>query len=311
MQKKYRLITRDDFDGLACAVFLKKLDLINDILFVHPRDMQHGKVKVSKRDISTNLPYVLGVYMAFDHHKSESKRTGEMTNFICSPAAPSAAQVLYDYFKLDEKFPNIFTELLSAVNKADSAHFSKDEILKPEKWNLLHFVLDPKTGFSRFHDFKIPRRDLLLSLIGHLGTSSIDNILQLPDLQERVMLYNAYAGHFYEQLQRCATVYQHLIVLDLRQEEIVYPGNRFMIYALYPKATLSLAIENDTQSNKVTFSLAKSILNKASRMDVGALMTSYGGGGHTGAGTCQSEKKDVEEIKMALIERILLSSKRK
>ena len=38
-ESKFRLITRSDFDGLVCAVLLKELDLIDDILFVHPKDM--------------------------------------------------------------------------------------------------------------------------------------------------------------------------------------------------------------------------------------------------------------------------------
>ena len=36
--QKFRLVTRSDFDGLVCAVLLKHLDMIDDILFVHPKE---------------------------------------------------------------------------------------------------------------------------------------------------------------------------------------------------------------------------------------------------------------------------------
>lgn len=88
MANKYRLITRSDFDGLVCAVLLKKLEMIDDIKFVHPKDMQDGLIAVTDKDITTNLPYVEGVYLAFDHHLSETIRNeGKMDNHIIDPNA--------------------------------------------------------------------------------------------------------------------------------------------------------------------------------------------------------------------------------
>lgn len=310
MEKKYRLITRDDFDGLVCAVLLKKLDLVDDILFVHPRDMQHNRVMVTSGDISANLPYVPGVYMAFDHHLSESRRVGPHTNFICVPEAPSAAQVIYDYFNMGEKFPGVFEEILQALNKADTADFTAQDILNPQGWVLFNFILDPKTGFTRFHDFQTGHEDLVRLLINSIEGMSIDDILNLPDVQERVMLYQTYQDHFKDQIERCATVCQNLVVVDLREEEIIYPGNRFLVYALYPNCNLSLMIEKDTKSERITFSLGRSILNRTSTVDAGAVMAEYNGGGHTGAGTCQSTDFDVEKIKMDLIAAILMASKK-
>ncbi len=308
MEKKYRLITRDDFDGLVCAVLLKKLDLVDDILFVHPRDMQHGRVAVSANDISANLPYVPGVYMAFDHHASEHRRAGKHTNFICDADAPSAAQVIYDYFNLSERFPGVFDEIMQALNKADTADFTAQDILNPSGWVLFNFILDPKTGFTRFHDFQTPHEDLARLLIDSIEGMPIDDILNLPDMQERVMLYHTYQNHFKDQIERCATICQNLVVVDLREEEIIYPGNRFLVYALYPNCNLSLMVEKDTQSERITFSLGRSILNRTSTVDAGAVMAVYNGGGHTGAGTCQSTSFDVEKVKMDLIAAILMAS---
>ena len=39
----FRLVTRSDFDGLVCGALLKELNLIEEIKFVHPKDMQKLK----------------------------------------------------------------------------------------------------------------------------------------------------------------------------------------------------------------------------------------------------------------------------
>lgn len=47
MPSLYRLVPRGDFDGLVCAARRKHLKLIDKILFVHPKDMQDGKVAIT------------------------------------------------------------------------------------------------------------------------------------------------------------------------------------------------------------------------------------------------------------------------
>ena len=115
---RYRLVTRSDFDGLACAVLLKELDLIDDILFVHPKDMQDGKVEITARDITTNLPYVPGCHLAFDHHDSETRRLGELDDpaHIIDPEAPSAARVVYNYYGGADEFPHISPDMMRAAS---------------------------------------------------------------------------------------------------------------------------------------------------------------------------------------------------
>ncbi|MBV8657104.1 MAG: exopolyphosphatase, partial [Burkholderiales bacterium] len=162
---KYRLITRSDFDGLVCAVLLKELDLIDDILFVHPKDMQDGKVEVSARDISTNLPYVPGIHLAFDHHLSETLRNEKRDNHIIIPAAPSAARVVYEYYGAKKAFPRVREDMMEAVDKGDSADFTADEILSPEGWVLLNYLMDARTGLGRFRDFRVSNYQLMMDLI--------------------------------------------------------------------------------------------------------------------------------------------------
>ena len=302
MEKKYRLITRSDFDGFVCCLLLKKLDLIDDILFVHPRDMQQKKVKIKERDISANLPYAPGIYMAFDHHESEKKRIGQKyKNFVCNAKKPSAARIIFEYFKIAERFPGMFEEVLNALDKADTAQFTKEEILNPTGWALFNFILDPKTSFERFHDFSMSHDDLCLLLIDKWNGQSIDEMLKLPELQERILLYHTYQEHFIEQIKRSALVHKNVVIVDLSNEEVLYPGNRFMVYALYPQCDLSLFIQKENNDKKVTFSMGRSILKRTSPVNVGKLLLKYNGGGHIGAGTCQSKTNDADKVKTELM----------
>ncbi len=289
--KKYRLITRSDMDGLVCAVLLRELGIIEDITFAHPKDMQDGLVDVDESVISTNLPFVEGVYMAFDHHASEIHRVKtHPDNHIIDPKAPSAARVVYDYFGGAEKFPEISEDMMKAVDKADSAAFSKDDILEAAGWDLLSFIMDARTGLGRFRDFNISNYQLMMKLIETVRDhKSIEQILQMPDVKERVDLYHSHLPKFREQIERCSRVHGNLVVLDLRKEDTIWAGNRFMIYALFPKCNISAHIMWGKNKQNTVCAIGKSILNKTSKTHVGDLCLSYGGGGHDAAGTCQLE----------------------
>ena len=176
--QKYRLVTRSDFDGLACAVLMRELDLIDTITFVHPKDMQDGLVEVGSNDITTNLPFVPGVHLAFDHHLSEAERVGgQQANHIIDPKAPSAARVVFDHFGGVERFPNVPQAMMAAVDKADSADYDIDDILKPTGWTLLNFLMDPRTGLGRFRNFKISNYQLMMTLIEYCRDHDVDSIL--------------------------------------------------------------------------------------------------------------------------------------
>jgi len=301
-EDKYRLVTRSDFDGLVCAVLLKELDVIDEIKFVHPKDMQDGKIEITGRDITTNLPYVFGVYLAFDHHHSEMIRVGAHQNYICDPNAPSAARVVYDYYGGAEKFPKVSENMMVAVDKADSADYVEEEILNPEGWVLLNYLMDARTGLGRFHEFRISNYDLMMELIDYCRDHSIEEILELPDVKERVELFVGSADKFKEQLERCSTVHDNLVVLDLREEETIWPGNRFMIYALNPKCNISIHVIWGKQKQNVVFAVGKSILDRSSRTDIGELMLTFGGGGHEAAGTCQVEIEKAADVLAELID---------
>lgn len=303
--KKYRLITRSDMDGLVCAILLKHLRMIDEIKFVHPKDMQDGVVEVTPDDITTNLPYVPGVYLAFDHHASEIERLGTVPeNYVTDIDAPSAARVVYDYFGGKATFANVSDEMMDAVDKADSASFTREDILNPRGWELLSFLMDSRTGLGRFRDFNISNYQLMMQLIDYCIDHTIDDILELPDVKERVELYEAHKIKARQQIERCSSLHGNLVVLDLRDEEQIWSTNRFTIYALFPQCNISIhAMWGKAEQNTV-FAVGKSILNRTSKTHVGKLMLKYGGGGHEAAGTCQVDNDKANHTLDELIAQI-------
>jgi nanoRNase/pAp phosphatase (c-di-AMP/oligoRNAs hydrolase) len=301
--RQYRLVTRSDFDGLVCGMLLKELKLIDEIKFVHPKDMQDGKIAISERDITTNLPYVPGCHLAFDHHASEVARNGKHRprNHIIVPDAASAARVVYEYYGGRKVFRRVRDDLLAAVDKADSAQFTREDILDPTGWTLLNFLMDSRTGLGRFRNFRISNYDLMMQLIDHCRDLRIEDILTLPDVKERVDLYREHQGKFQDQLRRCAQVHRDLVVLDLRQEETIWAGNRFVIYALFPHCRVSMHVLWGLNKQNTVFAIGKSILDRSSPVDVGTLCLAYGGGGHVAAGTCQVDNEAAEKVKRELI----------
>jgi nanoRNase/pAp phosphatase (c-di-AMP/oligoRNAs hydrolase) len=301
---RYRLITRSDFDGLVCAALLRELQMLDDILFVHPKDMQDGLIEVTSRDIITNLPYLPNCHLCFDHHCSEAVRNGHTVrqNYILDPDADSAARVVYNYFGGAQRFPNISTEMMEAVDKADSARFSREEILVPKEWTMLNFIMDPRTGLGRFRDFRISNYQLMMALIEYCRTHSIKEILALPDVRERVDLYNSQREQFLDQIARSSKIHGNVIVIDYRNEDVIYSGNRFLVYALFPECNVSVHVLKSRQPETSVLAMGKSILNRTNPVDLGALCLQHGGGGHAAAGTCQIPSAEADELLPSIVQ---------
>ena len=307
MEGKKRLITRSDFDGLVCAMLLKELDIIDDIKFVHPKDVQDGKVEITSNDITTNLPFDERVGLAFDHHESELRRVNAEKakgRFIIEGEAKSAARVVYNYYGGAKVFTRVSEEIMEAVDKGDSADFTKEEILHPEGWVLMNFLMDARTGLGRFHDFRVSNYQLMMELIDYCVDHSIEDVLALPDVKERVDMYFAQQELFVAQLERIAKVYDRVVVIDLRNEETIYTGNRFMIYAMHPEVEISVHVAWGFKKQNTAVMIGKSIINKASNFNIGDLCLFYGGGGHANAGTCQLENDKVDSELPRIIEKL-------
>lgn len=306
--RKFRLITRSDMDGLVCAVILRELDMIEEIEFVHPKDMQDGIIQVGPNDITTNLPYVEGVHLCFDHHASEVTRIhSDLEHRVIQPDQPSAARVVYNYFggRENPKLKNISPEMMAAVDKADSANFTREDILNPQGWELLSFLMDSRTGLGRFRTFSISNYQLMKELIEYCrGNHPIEDILRIPDVKERVDLYMEHRQKFREQIERCSVIHKNLIVLDLRDEPTIWAGNRFVMYALFPQCNISVHVIWGKNQQNTALAIGKSILNRTSKTHVGNLCLDYGGGGHEAAGGCQINNNDVARTLKEIIARI-------
>lgn len=300
-----RLVTRSDFDGLACAVLLKEMGLVNDYLFAHPKDLQDGKIKVDKNDVLANVPYVPGAGLWFDHHTSEQERLEKDLVFEgMSKALPSCARVIWEYYGGGKTFPARFNDMMEAVDKVDSADLSPDDILRPEGWVLLGYVMDPRTGLGRFHDYRISNYQLMLDMIDHCRHMSAAEILELEDVEERTRRYFEQTDLFVEMLKRNTEVHGNLVVIDLRDEETIYSGNRFAVYPLFPDCNISMQVMWGFKKQNIVFTVGHSIINRTSKTDVGKLMLEYGGGGHRGVGTCQIPVEEAEEARKQIIARI-------
>ena len=298
MNFKYRLITRSDFDGLVCAILLKEMKMLDEIKFVHPKDVQDGNVEITDRDILTNLPYDPNCHLCFDHHASEEIRNESTkdTNLILEATAESAARVVYNYYGGAATFPNVSVEMMEAVDRADSARFERQDVLAPQGWEMLNFIMDPRTGLGRFRNYRISNYNLMMALIDLLRHNSIDEVLTMPDVRERVEVYNAQREMFCEQLARCVTVDENVVINDIRNEEIIFAGNRFVIYALYPESNVSVQVMPGRQNQNTVIAIGKSIFKRNNPVNVGEVCLRYGGGGHHAAGTCQVDHADVPRV---------------
>ena len=291
VEKKFRLITRSNFDGLVSAVLLKELNIIDEITFAHPKDIQDGTVDVTPNDISTNLPYSPHCHLAINHHTSEEERLAgkSIKKYINDPNSPSASRLLFNHFGGKGMFGSKYDALLQAVDKFDTADYKLDEIKNPKGWDIIAFITDPRTGLGRFRKYRISNYQLMMDLISYMRDKPIEEILNLPDVKERIDLYYEMQQAFSDQLKKCADTIGKLIILDLRKENIIYPGNRFLLYALFPDCNISIHILNGKMDQNTVFAIGKSIFNKPATINVGKLALEFGGGGTPGAGACQAD----------------------
>ncbi len=289
-----RLITRSDFDGLACGALLKEAGIIDHWKFAHPKDLQDGLVEVNENDCLANVPYVEGCGLWFDHHSSEHERLQLEGKYKGeSRITPSCARIIYEYYGGREKFPQ-FDDMMEAVDKVDSGNLTIDEVQNPQGWILVGFLMDPRTGLGRWRNFTISNYQLMEKLIDACRTMTTDEILALPDVKERIEVYFEQTSKFKEMVEKYTRVDGKLIISDMRGVEPIYSGNRFMIYSMYPEQNISAWIVSGRGGKGCSAAVGYSILNRTCNVDVGSLMLKYNGGGHKKVGTCQFTDENME-----------------
>ncbi|MDQ7798056.1 MAG: exopolyphosphatase [Candidatus Edwardsbacteria bacterium] len=299
-----RLVTRADFDGLICGVLLKEAGIIDNILFVHPKDVQDGKVEVTADDVLANVPYAKGCGMWFDHHMSELERKAFPADYKgWSSPEKSCARVIYKHYGGADKFPR-FTEMMTAVDKSDSGDLSIEEVAEPRGWLLLAVVMDPRTGLGRYSDYRISNLQLMQDLMESCRTMPIEEILEQPDVKERVKRYHESEWMYKEMIKGHSRVEDKVLVVDLRQMEEIPSGNRFVEYGMFPNINISIRVMWGLKKQNVVFAVGHSIINRTSQTKVGSLMLKYGGGGHDKVGTCQVPAEKAEEVLAELVKQI-------
>jgi nanoRNase/pAp phosphatase (c-di-AMP/oligoRNAs hydrolase) len=306
-----RLITRADFDGLACGALLMELKLIDSWLFVHPKDLQDGKIEVTANDVLANVPYAPGCGLWFDHHASEMERVGtDMPVEGASYQAPSAARIIYEYYNGRERVPYL-EDMVQAVDKVDSARLTVDDIVNPKGWVLLGYIMDPRTGLGRYRGFSNPNFKVMEELMDACRDYTIDQLLMLPDVAERVEYYHKQNKTFREMLLQYSTTDGEIIITDLRGVPSIQTGNRFLLYSLFPEQNISIWMVDGLGGVNTVIAVGHSVINRTSLVDVGSIMLKYGGGGHLQVGTCQVPKDDTEKILAEIIDAIHAAGKKK
>ncbi len=284
-----RLVTRSDFDGLACGVLLKEAGIIDHWKFAHPKDLQ-----VTEDDCLANVPYVQGCGLWFDHHSSEHERLALAGKYKGeSRITPSCARIIYEYYGGGEKFSH-FDEMMVAVDKVDSGNLTIDEIQHPTGWILIGFLMDPRTGLGRWRNFSISNYQLMEKLLEACHSMTAEEILELSDVKERVDVYFEQTEKFMEMVKKYTTTDGNLLISDLRGVDPIYSGNRFLIYSMYPEQNVSAWIVSGRGGKGCSAAVGYSILNKTCTLDVGSLMLKYNGGGHKKVGTCQFSDEIME-----------------
>ena len=300
-----RLLTRSDFDGLVCGALLIEVGIIDSWKFVHPKDLQDGLIPVDKNDVLANVPFVEGCGLWFDHHSSEFERNELEGKYKGeSRMAPSCAHIIYDYYGGEKRFSH-FNDIMEAVDKVDSGQLTIKEVVEPDGWILVGFLMDPRTGLGRFRNFTISNYQLMEKLLDCCRTMSTDEILALPDIQERIEVYKKQNELFIQMIKEHTEIQKDVIITDLRGVNTIYSGNRFTIYSLYPEQNISVWIINGKGGKGCSCAVGHSILNRTSIVNVGSLMLKYGGGGHRVVGTCQFSDESMAENVPLLIDEIV------
>lgn len=302
-----RLVTRDDFDGICCAALLRELGVVDEIHYATPNDIQAGKVPITQNDVLANVPFIEGCGLWFDHHMSEAERLKIEGNYKgLSTKSPSAARVIYDFYEGPQRL-NRFNEMMKYVDIVDSASFGEDDVLNPQGWILLGFLCDPRSGLDRVSGFSISNEQFVQDIVEHIRNHNIHEILNLPDIMERTEMYFQMHSFCKDFLMTYSRVDGPVVITDTRGFEEIPPGNRFLIYSLFPKASISIAIIEEDDGS-VTFSVGHSVMNRTSKVNVGSMLLRHGGGGHARVGSCQVPGNKANEVLKLLIAEIKASS---
>jgi len=297
VKARKRLVTKCDIDGMTSGLLLKELDLVDGVLFCQARDIETAAVRITENDITAGLPCRESACLAFDHYRNTGAAGGHV---VVDTAMLSTSRVIYNHFGA-QRLRRIPGELLQVVDKVISAEVTLDDILYPSGWMLLAQLIDQRTGLDRYARFTMSNAGLIEALMEWCRDATVWELLSLPPVEERNACYFGCVEAYKAQLLRCASVHKNLVVVDLRREATIYPGNRFMLYALFPECNVSLQIMRHHAGAGTCFVAGKSFLDRSLDLDIGSIMKRHGGDGHRNAGACEVAREQADAVADSLI----------
>jgi len=296
----FRILTRADFDGIVSALLLREAGVVDRVAFAHPRDVEAGRMFVDGETVLATLPHRPEAGLCFNH-RHDPPVVG--ANHTGGSAALSTARVIYDHYGAGA-FSGVSAGLLDAVDRCTAGHLDEAEIRNPAGWVMLNFLMDARTGLGRFSDFAVSNTQLMLDMVGYLREPDPERVLARPDVHERVVLYRDHARAFADQIKRCTAIHGRIGVIDLRYEDFIFCGNRFLVYALVPEIDISIHVYWGRERQNTVIVAGRSVLGGCPEVDLGRQMAAFGGGGHPGAGSCQVDNGAAARILDDLTSRI-------
>jgi hypothetical protein len=290
-----RLVTRADLDGLACAVLLTSCEAIDSIELVHPQDVADRRVAIGPGDVLTNLPYHPACGLWFDNHLLTDARSVPPAGFRGRYAqAPSAARVVYEHYLPSHPALARHEALLAETDRLDSAQLTMQDVVSPDGYVLVGFTLDARTGLgSRDEYFR-----LLLPVVRDQG---VECVLALPEVRRRVAALQAQDRAFRETARACSRLDGNVVVTDFRLLGELPVGNRFLVFTLFPEASVAVRVQPAPAAGEVAISAGRSIFNRSSRANLGVLLSLHGGGGHPGAAACVVPAAKADDTVAAIV----------
>lgn len=286
--QKYKLLTKSDFDGLTLAALLKKHGKIQSVSFVHPQDVENGSVSINEKCILANLP--------------SSDKAYRNLNYT----ALSLSRAVYEEMGNEEiyKHPTIVKELLNAVDKAHKANYTREEVLNPAGYDMINFITDARTNLGKVRAFRISNYALMINMVDELLDKSADEILRLPDVEERVEYYEESKKDYVEMLDNNSDLEDGILKIDLRNETHLVPANRFVMFAHNPDCKVAAQVLWGLNNQNTVIALGKNIFNKPAELDLGQILRKYGGYGHANSGSIQVDNFKADKMFQALLSEV-------
>ncbi len=293
-----RIVTRPDFDGVVCAVLLELAEHITEpIKWIEPGDVQQGAVEIKNGDIMANLPHDERCSVWFDHHVSNTPALKTAGAFRL---APSAAGIVYKYYREKGLLKRDFDELVAQTDIIDAARLTEDQVVNFQNYP---YILLSMTVKNR-DESDPPYWNRLVSLLKSMG---INDVMEDKEVKKRAACVREENMVFERHLRKYTKTRAGITITDFRDLDTVPMGNRFLVYHLFPDTIAGITIRKKNRDNKhILLSVGKSIFNNKSQVNIGRLLSNYNGGGHDGAGGCtldvESADADIREIINIMVE---------